>query len=173
MVRNQGKDGSQIMKKNQKKYFPVFMNLSGRKILIIGAGVIAARRAGVLADFGADVTVLAPDGCEKMQMLADAGAVRWERQKFDDCWLTGQSEWYMVLAATDDTALNNHVVEMAREQGSLVSHAGDHEQCDFYFPAIVENEDLVMGLVSKKQDHGLVREAAARLRSWITNRPSA
>lgn len=155
------------MQGKQEKYFPVFVNLVGRKVLIVGAGSIAARRAGVLADFGAEVTVVAPDGCEKIQMLADTGGVRWERQCFEDYWLTEQSEWYMVLAATDDGALNDHIVKMARELGCLVSHAGDHEQCDFYFPAIVENEDLVMGLVSKKQDHRLVREMAARLRSRI------
>jgi precorrin-2 dehydrogenase/sirohydrochlorin ferrochelatase len=158
-----------MAEQKHQKYFPLYVDLSGRPVLIIGAGTIASRRAGVLADFGAEVTVIAPDGTETMRELERGGNVRWLHRNYEPDDLTGSSgtPWVMVLAATDDAALNSRIVSAARAAGIPSNHAGDHAQCDFYFPAVVQTEDLVIGVTSIRQDHRLVRQIAARLRSWM------
>lgn len=151
----------------ETNFFPLFVDLTGRKILIAGAGTVAARRAGVLAEFGADVTVVAPDGTERMQEMADSGKVRWVRERMEPDRIRKDEGWYMVLAATDQEDLNRRITEQARRLGIPANHAGDHKQCDFYFPAIIRTDDLVMGMISGKQNHRLVRRMAAQLRVWI------
>jgi siroheme synthase-like protein len=157
------------MSEKKQKYFPVFIDMNARSVLIVGAGEIASRRAGVLADFGAEITVIAPDGTEEMKLLEAQKKVSWQHRACGAENLPEllKQEWYMVLAATDDTALNSRIVLAARTAGILANNASDHSQCGFFFPAIVENDDLVIGVTSTRQDHRLVRRIAARLRDWM------
>jgi siroheme synthase-like protein len=153
----------------KKKYFPIFVDLTDRRILIVGAGEIASRRAGILADFEAEIVVIAPDGTEEMKKLEAQKKVSWQHRAWEAEDLTEllKQEWYMVLAATDDEALNSRIAAAARAAGILANNASDHSQCDFFFPAIIENDDLVIGVTSTRQDHRLVRRIAARLRDWM------
>jgi siroheme synthase-like protein len=158
-----------VMAEKKQKHFPIFVDLKDRRVLIVGAGEIASRRAGILVDFGAEITVIAPDGTEEMALL--------EAQK-KVCWLHRICEvetlpellkqaWYMVLAATDDEAWNSRIAAAAHAAGILANNASDHSQCDFFFPAIVEDDDLVIGVTSTRQDHRLVRRIAAKMRDWL------
>jgi siroheme synthase-like protein len=153
----------------KKKYFPIFVDLTDRRILIVGAGEIASRRAGILADFGAEITVIAPDGTAEMKKLEAQKKVCWQHRacEAEDLQELLKQEWYMVLAATDDTALNSRIVLASHTAAILANNASDHSQCDFFFPAIVENDDLVIGVTSTRQDHRLVRRIAVRLREWL------
>jgi siroheme synthase-like protein len=157
------------MSEKKQKYFPVFIDMNARSVLIIGAGEIASRRAGILADFGAEITVIAPDGTAEMKKLEAQKKVNWQHRVCEEGDLTElvRQEWYMVLAATDDAALNRRIVLASQTADILANNASDHSQCDFFFPAIVENDDLVIGVTSTRQDHRLVRRIAARLREWL------
>jgi siroheme synthase-like protein len=157
------------MSEKKQKYFPVFIDMNARSVLIIGAGEIASRRAGILADFGAEITVIAPDGTAEMKKLEAQKKVSWQHRVCEEGDLTElvRQEWYMVLAATDDAALNRRIVLASQTADILANNASDHSQCDFFFPAIVENDDLVIGVTSTRQDHRLVRRIAARLREWL------
>ena len=108
-------------------YFPLFVDLSGKKILIVGAGSIALRRAETLAPFGAELIVTAPEGRPEMETLAAV----WNRRRFQEEDLEGA---VLVLAATDDEAVNSLVAELCRERGTPVNSCSDKTQCDFYFP---------------------------------------
>ncbi|MCC8126766.1 MAG: bifunctional precorrin-2 dehydrogenase/sirohydrochlorin ferrochelatase [Clostridiales bacterium] len=166
-------------------YFPMFISLEKKPVLVVGAGEIGSRRAQILAEFGAQVTVVAPDGCldnkkseregfakencvidtgKESDAFADGGSVVWHRRTFVVDDLNGK---FLVVAATSELLLNNQIADLCRERGVLVNHAGDQSQCDFYFPAIARKEDLVIGITSSGKDHGLVRKFAARLRQWL------
>ena len=119
-------------------YFPLFVNLSGKKILIVGAGSIALRRAEALSPFGAELMVTAPEGRPEMEKLAAV----WNRRRFQEEDLEGA---VLVLAATDDKELNSLVAELCRERGIPVNSCSDRTQCDFYFPGIARRENDGLG----------------------------
>lgn len=145
-------------------YFPMFFDMTGQKIVIAGAGVIATRRAETLAGFDADLVVVAPDGTETMEQLERDGAVCWERRAFEESDLDGA---YMVLAATSDRELNDTIVEMCRSRKILVNHAGDKNQCDFYFPGIARDGRIVIGATTSGKNHRLARQLTEGLRIWL------
>lgn len=148
----------------QDAYFPLFFNMKGQPALVVGAGKIASRRAEILAEFGADVVVVAPDGAETMERLDREGMVRWERRTFEDGDIEGR---YMVIAATSDTRLNTEIAVKCKARHILVNNAGDKGQCDFYFPGIAREGRIVAGVTTSGKDHGLAREITGQMQSWL------
>lgn len=149
---------------SEHAYFPMFFDMAGQKIVIAGAGVIATRRAETLAGFDADLLVIAPEGTEEMAKLEAEGAVRWERRTFAE---TDLDDAYMVLAATSDRELNDEIVELCRNRRILVNHAGDKNQCDFYFPGIAREGRIVIGATTSGKNHRLARQLTEGLRVWL------
>ncbi len=184
--------------------FPLFIDLKDKKVLIVGAGAIAARRATVLVEFGAKVTVVAPEAGDRVQEqssaiagdfvptqhaqpgkcaadekspwecrtipvreLADTGRLVWKQHAFGEQDLEALNQSFFVIAATDDPAVNDHIVQLCHERHIPVNHAGDQSQCDFQFPAIVQKGPVVIGVNAGGKDHGLVRRVAAGLREWM------
>lgn len=149
-------------------YFPMFFCLSGRSVLVVGAGKIGSRRIKTLLSFGARVQAVAPEGSEEMETMAAAGAqsgkLVWERRSFRPSDLDGK---FIVVAAADQAEVNDRIAALCRRQGILVNHAGDRKQCDFYFPGIAREGNLVIGVCASGEDHRLVRETAAALRLWL------
>lgn len=187
--------------KKKNRYFPLFLSLEGKRILIAGAGKIAARRAGVLLSFGAKVFVTAPECCGAMRALlreasdkegfdekepgkeklkgqkeqesqrkglqdgecegAAAGEIVYRERCFEESDLEGMD---MVLAATDDPVLNHRITELCREESIPVNNASCKEDCDFFFPAILQEDGLTIGVSSGGDDHKKVAEICAKLR---------
>lgn len=176
-------------------FFPIFIDLTGKEILVVGAGAVAGRRIRVLLGFGARITVVAPEiGAELVRIVEaqctdpgtaapDAEAVKTQapdptaaasgsaagsasldvtfcRRKFLPSDLDGKQ---MVLAATDDGALNRRIAELCRARGIPVNDCSDRENCDFQFPSVVLSGDVVIGINASGKDHSLVREARRRV----------
>lgn len=147
--------------------FPLFIDLKDKKVLIVGAGAIAARRATVLVMFGAKVTVVAPETGSGVQELADTGRLVWKQHTFGAQDLETLTQSFLVIAATSDPAVNDDIVQLCHERHIPVNHAGDQNQCDFQFPAIVRKDPVVIGVNANGKDHGLVKRVAAGLREWL------
>ena len=138
--------------------FPLFIDLNGRRAVVVGGGAIACRRAGVLKAFGAQVTLVAPEWKEPI-----AGA-SWPKRP---CESGGWAGAVLAVAATDDRAVNRRVGEEARALGIPVSVADRREECTFLFPAVCLGEELVAGVVSANNDHKAVARAAAAIRETL------
>ena len=72
------------------------------------------------------------------------------------------TEWdleqaFLVIAATNNSAVNDEIARLCHERGIPVNHAGDQSQCDFQFPAIVRNDLVVIGINAGGKNHGLVK----------------
>ena len=156
----------QVIGGGKKVYprFPLFVDLSGKRVLVAGAGKIGARRAAVLSEFGAAVLVAAPGGCSQMERLEQAGMVHWEHRPVRESDLAGT---YLVVAATSSREVNDRIAGLCRERGIMVSHAGDQSQCSFYFPGIAREGELVAGIVADGKNHSLAKQAAQSLRIWL------
>ena len=138
-----------------KLFFPLFIDLNEKKIVIAGAGAVACRRAAALLDFCSRITVIAPEVCPEIEAMAAAGRLTLKRRCFEAEDAAGA---FLVLAATGSAEANQQIIEECRRRGIPVNHAGDKNLCDFYFPAIVRRDTLVAGLSSCGTDHSRVRE---------------
>ena len=74
---------------------------------------------------------------------------------------------FLVLAATDDPAVNEAVFREAKARGVPVNTADCKDRCDFYFPGLVVTDDLVVGVTASGGDHGLVRETTEQLKQFL------
>ena len=138
--------------------FPLFIDLRGRAVVVIGGGAIGLRRAGVLRDFGAAVTVVSPTLREETE-----GVVHVPRT-----YRPGDLEGaFLAVAATDDAAVNDAVEAEARRLGILFNRSDRPGSCDFYFPAICRTDTLVAGVVGDGSDHRRTARAAKAVRRTL------
>ena len=72
----------------------------------------------------------------------------------------------LIIAATDDARLNGQIVRDCRNRQILVNHAGDKSQCDFFFPGIAREGNVVVGVTASGRDHRLASEITGSLQSW-------
>lgn len=144
----------------EKPYFPMFIDLSGKKILMVGGGGIALRRVRTLLKFRVDILVVAPKLCGGLAKLAQEGKIRAEHREYRDSDTEGTD---IVLAATDSSEVNRHVWKVCRKAGIPVNVADDRNLCDFYFPSVVMNEEVVIGINSGGSDPGKVKETRQKI----------
>lgn len=138
--------------------FPLFIDLTGKPVTIIGGGKIALRRAEVLLRFGAKVTVVSPALDHPLE-----GIVHHPRP-YETGDLAGA---FLAIAATDDGTVNDAAEAEARALGILFNRADDQRRCDFFFPAVCEGEGLIAGVVGDGRDHHKTAEAARRIRKTL------
>ncbi|MCB6993594.1 precorrin-6A reductase [bacterium 210820-DFI.6.37] len=132
-------------------WFPQFINISGKKILIAGGGKIASRRINTLSLFDAELTVVAPELSRQVLNLEGQGVLI-RKRAFEEQDLEGMD---MVLAATDDRELNKRIGILCRERNIPVNVADRKEACDFYFPGIVQKGELIIGITAGGRNHSL------------------
>ncbi len=141
-------------------FFPLFVDLSQKEILIVGAGTIARRRIRTLCGFAGHMTVVAPGVDPEIRELAkDYPITVWERE-FEPGDLAGKD---FVLAAADDEALNRDIYVMCREKGIPANNCSDKTMCDFQFPSVVKDGDVVIGINASGKNHRLVKETRIRV----------
>ncbi|MCD7762027.1 MAG: bifunctional precorrin-2 dehydrogenase/sirohydrochlorin ferrochelatase [Lachnospiraceae bacterium] len=143
-------------------YFPLFIDLSEKEILVIGAGHIASRRVRSLCGFAGRITVVAPQISDDFFVPDTDTKINTVTRCFTESDLEGKD---LVLAATDDRELNRHIFELCRARCIPVNVCSDSELCDFQFPSIVENGAVVIGINASGRDHHLVKETRKRVES--------
>ena len=145
-------------------YFPLFTNMSGRKITFIGGGKIAERRIKILLDYNADITLVAPDITDDLRKIAERGEIKYISRKYINTDISGA---FLIIAATDSRDVNHAVMQDAKAAGVLVIVADSRAECDCYFPAIAENGEYRAGIVSKNGNHTGLKELAQELRRFL------
>lgn len=139
-------------------YFPMFVDMTERECLIVGGGNVAYRKVMVMLDFGAKVTVVAEDICDELRKLiagdranngwfssdaADRITIIKRRFERKDC-----DGMEMVIAATDDNALNHEIAEYCKAKGIMVNAVDQKADCSFIFPSYVKEKKLVAAFSS-------------------------
>ena len=152
------------MNNKEKIYFPIFIDLSEKHIVAIGAGKIASRRVRTVLEFAGKITVIAPEISEEILALAGKGPVQLKRRVFEEVDLDGAD---MVLAITDDKELNQKIGTLCREKGIPVNTSHDKDLCDFYFPGVVQKENVVVGVTASGKDHKQAKEVTEKIREAL------
>ena len=145
-------------------YFPLFVDLSGKRIVVIGAGKVAARRIKALLTFTETVTVVAEAFDPSLMPLAEEKRIEIHKKPYEASDIEGA---FFVLAATDRKEVNLAVRQDCKRLGIPVNVSSDRELCDFYFPGIARKDDLVVGITASGRDHRGVKEAVKKLQEYL------
>jgi uroporphyrin-III C-methyltransferase/precorrin-2 dehydrogenase/sirohydrochlorin ferrochelatase len=146
------------------EFLPLFHNLRGARVLVVGGGEIALRKSRLLADSGAVLRVVAPEiGAEVRELIERSGGEQILRG-YTESDLNG---CVLIIAATDDEPLNAQVSADARQRGVPVNVVDAPALCSVIFPAIVDRSPLVIAVSSGGDAPVLARLIRAKLETWI------
>lgn len=140
------------------KKFPLFISLENKNILFVGAGNIAKRRINTLKQFDCNITVISDCIDRDIYNMSDINIINRKYQKLDCI------NYFMVLACTNDKNVNEQIYKECVENNILVNICDCKEKCSFYFPAIVAQNDVVVGITASGNNHSLVKKVADKLR---------
>ncbi|MDD3279016.1 MAG: bifunctional precorrin-2 dehydrogenase/sirohydrochlorin ferrochelatase [Lachnospiraceae bacterium] len=141
--------------KSSNSYFPCFISMEKQEILVIGAGQIATRRIGTLLGFVDRVYIASREFTSRIQNWQKEGRVICLGNNFDVSMLRGKT---MVLACTDNRSLNHDIVCACREQNIMVNNCSSHEECDFFFPSVIQRDEIVIGISGDGSSHAKVKK---------------
>ena len=142
-------------------YFPIFINVENVKVLVIGLGCIAARRINVLKNFGAEITVITKEVKTNVENI-DIKIKEFEEDDIKEIY-------DIVIAATDNNAVNKNIIKLAKEKNIKYNNSiSDKNDNNIFFPAVIENDEIVCGLTSKNGlNHKIAKQYADILRNTL------
>ena len=141
-------------------FYPVFLDLRGRRAVVIGGGAVAEQKVLGLLSAGAHVTVVSPATTPRLAELAAGGGIDLRRRPYRSGDLAGA---WLAIAGTDDRAANARVWAEAEREGVLLNAVDDLDHCSFIAPAIHREGDITVAVSTSGKSPAL----AARLRQRI------
>jgi len=143
-----------------EKLFPMFLKLSARPCLVVGAGTIAESKIASLLEAGGRVRVVAPEAIPQVRSWAQSNTIEWHQRSFQPDDLEGM---FLVVAATSSTELHERIFDEATQRGVLCNIVDVPPLCDFYYPAVVQRGALQIAISTSGQSPAL----AQRLRKQL------
>ena len=151
----------------RRPYFPLFVDLSEKCILVVGAGSVAARRVQTLLPFAGHITVIAPEVHGSLAALEEAGEITLRRRPYAPEDIDTAD---LVLAATDDHRLNGEIAARCNGLRIPVNVCDDPQKCDFFFPGIARRDNIVIGVTASGADHKAAKALTEELRRYMGER---
>ena len=136
-------------------FYPVFVELEGKRVLVVGGGNVAFRKVTALLECGAVIHLAGRVLTSALQEMVENRSIRFLGNEFHDEFLNGA---FMVIAATDDKDLNHHVSTCAREKGVLVNAVDQPPDCDFIVPSIIRRGDLLIAISTSGKSPAMARK---------------
>jgi len=147
------------------RQFPIFLDISKRKIIVYGGGRIASRRVESLLAFMPNLTVWTLEASETIQKAYREGKLSLIQKPY----LAGSipKDSFLVLAATNDALVNKAIYQECQEKQIMVNVCSDRNLCDFQFPGLAIKGDLVIGINAGGQDHHLAKAWTDKIREEV------
>lgn len=144
--------------------FPIFLKLTGRPCIVIGAGHLAESKIASLSAASAHITVIAPHASLAIREQAIAGELTLHLRPYQTGDLAGA---FLVVAATNDPAVNRAVFVEAESSGVLCNAVDDPPFCDFYFPSVVRRGDLQIAISTAGHSPALAQQLRKQLNDQL------
>ncbi len=123
--------------------YPIFLELSERRVVVIGAGVVAARKVQSLLSAGARVVVVADKIDDILTNICQGTNAKLVQSKYSKQYI---AEAVLVIAATNNLELNKQIYRDCQELEVLCNVVDQPELCDFFVPAVVKRGDLQIAI---------------------------
>ena len=150
-----------------QQYYPIFLNLVGKPVLVIGGGAVGIEKVSGLLRAGARITLVSPQLAPELAELRDAGelthiARTWQPADLD------LEPWAIVMVATDDGAVNREANAAARARRIWVNAADDPRYCDFILPSVVRRGKITLAASTAGTSPALARRLREELDAYLT-----
>lgn len=136
------------------RFLPVGLDVHARSCLVVGGGDVGTRKALTLTRAGAVVTVVSPTVTGELAAQIEAGRLRWVKGSFAEEHLDGA---FLVVAATDDEALNAAIARAAARSGALVCDASSAERSQVIFGALLAGDGVTIAVFTDGRDPARAR----------------
>ncbi|BDU21406.1 siroheme synthase CysG [Dyella sp. GSA-30] len=146
------------------KLYPLFADLRGRAVLVVGGGVVAERKVAALLEAQALVRVAAPVLSSVLTAWADAGRIAVNRGRFVD---TLMDDVWLVIAATSDKTLNARIAALGETRRIFVNVVDDASLSHFHVPAVIDRSPVTVAISSGGEAPMLARLLRERLEVWL------
>ncbi len=140
--------------------FPMFLKLTGRPCLVVGAGGVGEVKVRGLLAAEASVHVVAPRATPAVERWARLDRIRWEAREFEPADLAGI---FLVIVATPSVGVNERVFREARRKHVLCNVVDDPARCDFYYPAVVRRGSLQIAISTSGRSPALAQRLRREL----------
>jgi siroheme synthase-like protein len=141
-------------------YYPIYLNLQGRRCLVAGGGRVALRKVRTLLEHGAEVKVVSPRLCADLRRLALEGRIK----VLNRTYLAGDMKGVSIaIVATSNRKINRNAAEEARKRGVPVNVVDDPVLSDFIVPSILRRGDLSIAVSTSAKCPALARKIRSRL----------
>lgn len=127
------------------RYYPIYLDLAGRSVLVVGGGTIAEGKALQLVEAGAQVLLVSPTLTEPLRAEVEQGRIVWRQDVFAERDL--ENIW-LVISATDDQSVNEAVARAAAERNLLCNVVDQPALCNFITPALVTRGGIQISVSS-------------------------
>jgi len=150
------------MKRGEPKpaYYPVSLNIKGRKCVVVGGGEVALRKVQTLLEHGARVEVISPELGPELVQLARRGEITALNRKYQAGDLRDS---FLAIAATDDSDTNRQIVSEAKNKAVLVNVVDDAQNSDFIVPFCLRRGDVTIAVATAGRSPALARRIRIRL----------
>ncbi|MFM5209749.1 MULTISPECIES: siroheme synthase CysG [Aeromonas] len=145
-------------------YLPIFCRLDNKPVLLVGGGEVAERKARLLLDAGAQLTVVAPELDPELAELAANGSIEWLAGEFAPQQLTGK---WLVVAATDRREVNALVYQSANQARIFANVVDDPKRSSFIMPSIIDRSPLMVAISSGGKAPVLARLLREKLEAML------
>lgn len=142
-------------------YFPVFMNIENKRVVVIGGGGVALRKVEKLLPFKPTITVIAPKVVKELVSMEREGRIKIVRRRFNSKDI---EDSFLVIGATNNRKVNRRIYKIASRKGILCNIVDDPELCSFIFPALITKRDLCIGITTS----GKAPSVSKLLKEWIS-----
>ncbi len=145
-------------------YYPVFLDLKGRRCVVVGGGSVAERKVGMLLEHEASVTVISPVLSPGLRQLAEQGAIQVIPRKYRRGDL---QDVFLAIAATDDATVNAAIAEQGRKHRTLINVVDGPNASDFIVPSIVRRGDITIAISTAGKSPALARKLRTDLEAAL------
>jgi len=147
------------------RYYPVFLDIAGKPVVVIGGGNIAHQKVVGLLKAEAEVTVVSPELNEEMAELANEGRFRHIKRDYEPGDLEGYT---LAFVATDDRSVNATVADEGKERRVWVNAVDDPPYCDFIMPGIAQKGDLIIAISTSGRSPAMARKMREEIEAFLT-----
>ncbi|HOK54246.1 MAG TPA: bifunctional precorrin-2 dehydrogenase/sirohydrochlorin ferrochelatase [Armatimonadota bacterium] len=145
-------------------YYPINIDLSGKKALVVGGGQVALRKIKTLLEAGALVTVVSPEVVPDILEFANSGKIELILRGYETGDLTGSA---IAIAATDDQEVNARISRDCQAANILINVVDSPELCSFIVPAVIKRGDLTISISSAGKSPALVKRIREKIEEVI------
>ncbi|MCH8815548.1 MAG: bifunctional precorrin-2 dehydrogenase/sirohydrochlorin ferrochelatase [Chloroflexi bacterium] len=146
------------------RYYPVFLDVQDKPVVIAGGGHVAHQKLGGLIDAGARVTLISPELSAEVQQFVDDGKVTHINREYQDGDMEG---YFLAFVATDDGAINKVVADEARSKRVWINAVDDVPNCDFIMPAVVRQGELVLAISTSGESPAMARKVREDIEEFL------